>query len=145
MKRTFKKIFNKRGAEIAETIIALPALLLVLAILLTIAQMTITKMGLQQAAYNAGRAAVVCENLTDGKHAAETIGKENVMTIGMGIESSDDVNVEITQITGSTWEKGVLIKCVIGAEIHTLLPLDVFTGTNYVTAEIVMMVERPAP
>lgn len=145
MKKLFRKVFNKKGAEIAETIIALPALLLILAILLTIAQLTIAKMSLQQAAYNAGRAAVVCETFQDGKRVATAIAKEHVQAVGMGVKSEADVDLDIRQITGDRWEKGVLIKCVVGARVHTLFPLEAFTGSNYLTAEIVMMVERPVP
>lgn len=139
MHRIIRKVnWRQGGGELIGFVLILPVIMLVFCAIIMAAQLGIARQSVEYTTYSAARAAVICENQTQAEQAAELIVEEMIYEIP-GVEAGSAM-VTLQNYMGATWQKGGLIKCTVEVRVNTISPWT----TSTVTADITMMIERPA-
>lgn len=134
----FYKLKWRKGGELIAFALVIPIIMFIFCALIMASQLGIARQSIEYTVYSAARAAVICENQEQAQAAAELILKEMVDDIP-GIDQSS-AKVTIQNYMGTVWQKGGLIKCTVTAKINNIT----FWQDSVVTADITMMIERPA-
>lgn len=139
MQRALRRIrWKKGGGELIGFVLVLPIIMFVFCAIIMAGQLGIARQSIEYTTYSAARAAVICENQNQAQLAAELIVDEMIYDIP-GVEPGS-ASVNLQNYMGSTWQKGGLIKCTVEVKVNTISPWSV----SRVTADITMMIERPA-
>lgn len=147
MKRN-KINWRKGSGELIGFAIVLPLLMILIMGIVGVAQLGLTRMALEQAAYIGCRAGVVRSDAESAQYAAENAVKMRLGQAAFGIEQ-DDIEVALTPVAGITdtsttttpeWVKGTMVEMVVTVKVTTFLPLLPDT----MQTSINMMVEQPA-
>lgn len=136
--RIFYKLKWRKGGELIAFAIVIPMIMFVFCALIMASQLGIARQSIEYTVYSAARAAVICENQNQAQAAAELILDEMIDDIP-GIDK-ESAKVTIQNYMGTMWQKGGLIKCTVTARINNIT----FWRDSVVTADITMMIERPA-
>lgn len=136
--RILNKLKWRKGGELIAFAIVIPMIMFVFCALIMASQLGIARQSIEYTAYSAARAAVICESQDQAQLAAEMILDEMTNDIS-GIEQGS-AKVTIQNYMGTVWQKGGLIKCTVTAKVNNIS----FWPDSEVTADITMMIERPA-
>lgn len=128
----------RRGGELIAFALVIPMIMFVFCALIMASQLGIARQSIEYTVYSAARAAVICENQDQAQAAAELILEEMVEDIPGIVKNSAKVTIQ--NYMGTIWQKGGLIKCTVTARINNIT----FWRDSIVTADITMMIERPA-
>lgn len=139
MFRRLRKVnWRRGGGELIGFALVLPIVMMVFCAIIMAAQLGLARQTIEYTTYSACRAAVICETETQAQLAAEKVVDDMIYSIP-GVRDGS-AQVVIHNYTGNRWEKGGLVNCTVTVTVDTITP---WTASD-VTADITMMIERPA-
>ena len=131
------KSYWKRGSgELIGFVCLLPLIMLLLCAMISAAHIGFVNQQLNYTAYNSCRSAVVSDTFAIAETRAMQVYNSN-----MGTENADKYGYEsctLEIISGSSWGKGVYVKCTVRYYVDTFMPFT--SGVR--EQSIVMMVEN---
>ena len=153
--KKIKRFFRSGNGELLGFVICMPLFVWLLMLLVSIAQLSITKEQITYLAYAAGRAAVVSENANDALNNAQAVVDESSNLSGFS-----NVNVDIlfngepitkSNINSISWQKGEYIVVRLTYTTDSLISGAIPFSDEEIDMNgaremlMVMMIERPVP
>lgn len=130
------KYWKKAGGEMLSFAIIIPCILMMVFAIISATQIGYINQTLNYCAYNAGRAAVICDSEAVARqYVLQTyqtqFGMQNMMRYGYS-------PFELEILNGDDWEKGAFIKCTVRYYVRSATPFT--SGVR--EQSIVMMIEN---